>query len=340
MAEEAQMNERGRKQMMSRLLIFPIAAFAFIMGCDNRGGKIVADGSSTVYPVIAAISEEFGLANREVRMLVGFSGTGGGFKKFLSGETDINNASRPIKESELTKAEENGIKFIELPIAFDGLSVVVHPSNSFVDSFTVEELKRIWEPGSTVKKWSDVRPSWPDSELHLYGPDPDSGTFDYFTEAIIGEESASRSDYSPSADDNVLITGVSGDKDSLGFFGYAYYEGSKDSLKLVPIDGGAGPVLPNATTISNGTYSPLSRPLLIYVRSEAADRPEIEAFINYMLSDEGQMIIRSVGYVPMEADVYEIVRERFASRTHGTMYGGKGSQPGVDLMELLEKNAD
>lgn len=270
---------------------------------ETLSGTIRIDGSSTVYPISQAVAEEFMYEYPEVNVTVGFSGTGGGFKKSTAGEIDISNASRPIKEEELAMAEQNGIEFIELQVAIDGLSVVVNPANDFVDYLTVEELKKIWEPNSTVKYWSDVRPEWPQEEIKLYGPGPDSGTFDYFTEAVVGESGASRADYTASEDDNVLVTGVAGDKYSLGYFGYAYYEANKDKIKAVPIDGGNGPVEPTVENINQGAYTPLSRPVYIYVNKEYYDtRPELQTFVQYYM-DIVNDIAQEVGFVPLPEDV-------------------------------------
>lgn len=270
---------------------------------ETLSGTIRIDGSSTVYPISQAVAEEFMDEYPEVNVTVGFSGTGGGFKKSTAGEIDISNASRPIKEEELAIAEQNGIEFIELQVAIDGLSVVVNPANDFVDYLTVEELKKIWEPNSTVKYWSDVRPEWPQEEIKLYGPGPDSGTFDYFTEAVVGESGASRADYTASEDDNVLVTGVAGDKYSLGYFGYAYYEANKDKIKAVPIDGGNGPVEPTVENINQGAYTPLSRPVYIYVNKEYYDtRPELQTFVQYYM-DIVNDIAQEVGFVPLPEDV-------------------------------------
>jgi len=231
---------------------------------DNQlTGQVSLDGSSTVFPISEAVAEEFLAVAPRVRVPVGVSGTGGGFKKFLAMETDINDASRPIKDSERATAEANGIDFLEIPVAFDGLSVVINPANDWVDSLSVEELQRIWQPGSMVDSWDDVRPEWPAEPLRLYGPGTDSGTFDYFTEAVNGESGASRPDYTASEDDNVLVQGIAGDQFAMGFFGFAYYVENQDKLKVVLIDGGNGPVAPTPTTINDGTYSPLSRPIFI-----------------------------------------------------------------------------
>ena len=270
---------------------------------ETLSGTIRIDGSSTVYPISQAVAEEFMYEYPGVNVTVGFSGTGGGFKKSTAGEIDISNASRPIKEEELAMAEQNGIEFIELQVAIDGLSVVVNPANDFVDYLTVEELKKIWEPNSTVRYWSDVRPEWPQEEIKLYGPGPDSGTFDYFTEAVVGESGASRADYTASEDDNVLVTGVAGDKYSLGYFGYAYYKANKDKIKAVPIDGGNGPVEPTVENINQGAYTPLSRPLYIYVNKEYYDtRPELQTFVQYYM-DIVNDIAQEVGFVPLPEDV-------------------------------------
>jgi phosphate transport system substrate-binding protein len=267
-------------------------------------GAVRIDGSSTVFPVTEAVAEEFQIENRGVRVTVGISGTGGGFKKFCAGETDISDASRPIKESERELCAEEGIDPIQLTVAYDGLAVMVNPANHFAACLTVDELKRIWEPGSTVNTWQDVRPEWPAEEIKLYGPGTDSGTFDYFTEAIVGEEDASRPDFTASEDDNVLVQGIAGDPYSLGYFGYAYYAENTDKLKLVAVDGGNGCVEPNDETVQNGTYAPLSRPLFIYVKQTALARPEVEAFVEYYLSN-ASLLVPQVGYVALAPERYD-----------------------------------
>jgi len=229
-------------------------------GGAGLSGTIEIDGSSTVFPISQAVAEEFQKENKGVRVTVGISGTGGGFKRFVTGETDISDASRPMKEPEARQAADNGVEYVELRVAFDGVSVMVNRANESVTCLTTDELKRIWEPGSTVSKWNDVRPEFPDAPIRLYGPDTDSGTFDYFTEAINGKEDASRADYTASADDNVLVRGIAGDRNSLGYFGYAYYVENTDTLNLVAVDSGNGCILPTTETINNGTYAPLSRP--------------------------------------------------------------------------------
>jgi len=304
-------------------------------GAETEGlkGSVHIDGSSTVFPITEAVAEEFQLVNPGVRVTVGISGTGGGFKKFLVGETDINDASRPIKPSELEKAIAGSIDFIELPVAFDGISVVVNPKNDFVDHITVEELKKIWQPGSTVQKWSDIRPHWPDQPITLYGPGTDSGTFDYFTEAVNGKPQACRPDFTASEDDNVLVQGIAGDQNSLGFFGFAYYAENKSLLKVVPVDGGDGPVVPSAKTINNGTYAPLSRPIFIYVSKAAADRIEVVEFVQFYLR-EAPALVQEVGYVALPDKVYQLGLSRFADGTVGSAFAGKDTV-GVDLVKLV-----
>lgn len=298
-------------------------------------GTVAVDGSSTVFPITEAVAEEFQKVNPRVRVTVGISGTGGGFKKFTIAETDINDASRPIKDKEVAKATEHGVTYVELPVAYDGISVVVNPDNTFVDYLTVEELKKIWQPGSTVKLWSDIRPEWPAEPIRLYGPGTDSGTFDYFTEAVNGKSQLCRPDFTASEDDNVLVQGIAGDQDAMGFFGYAYYVENTERLKLVPIDGGNGPVAPSETTINDGTYSPLSRPIFIYVSTESAKRPEVESFVHFYLKNAAKLV-GEVGYVPLSARVYELARARFDQRTTGSVFAGQGA--GVDMEELLAAN--
>jgi phosphate transport system substrate-binding protein len=290
-----------------------IAAFAFVQGPDLSlaTGTVKVDGSSTVFPITEAVAEEYGAVDKKVRVTVGVSGTGGGFKKFAAGEIDINDASRPIKKEEAELAKKNKIDFIELPVAFDGLTVVVSQQNDFVDQLTVAELKKIWEPGSKVKKWKDVRPNFPDVAIKLYGPGPDSGTFDYFTEAINGKAQASRGDYSKSEDDNVLVTGVSGDKYALGYFGFAYFEENQKKLKAVPIVGKSGKaVSPSVTTINDGSYEPLSRPIFIYVNKASLKRPEVKGFVEFYLN-EVEGLVREVGYIPLPKDQYAKGKDTF-----------------------------
>lgn len=301
------------------VLVIAVGAYLYLSPkpkppTQTLSGTIEIDGSSTVFPITEAVAEEFRITNPEVRINVGISGTGGGFKRFVVGETDISDASRPIKQSEAETARTNGIEYIELRIAVDGLAVIVNPTNSWVDYLTVEELKRIWEPNSAVQKWSDVRQGWPDRPITLYGPGTDSGTFDYFTEVIVGKEDASRPDYTASEDDNVLVQGIAGDPNALGYFGYAYYAENTDKLKIVPIDAGKGPVTPSDETVKNGDYTPLSRPLFIYVNTKSMERPEVKAFITFYLENAENLVIE-VGYTPLEASTYQeqlsMVESRF-----------------------------
>ena len=271
-------------------------------------GTIEIDGSSTVFPVSEAVAEEFGKLHRDVRVNVGVSGTGGGFKRFTAGEIDISDASRLIKDTEAAVAVENGIEYYPLRVAMDGLSVMVSPDNDFVECMTIEQLKMIWEPGSTVSNWSDVDPNWPDKEIALYGPDTDSGTFDYFTEEVMGEAQLSRADYTASADDNVLVQGIAGGKYSLGYFGYSYYQENQDKLKLVAVDSGNGCVLPTSENIQNGTYSPLSRPLFIYVSKQSLERPEVKAFVEFYL-DNAAELAQEVGYIKLGDAEYAANRD-------------------------------
>jgi phosphate transport system substrate-binding protein len=271
----------------------------------NLRGNISADGSSTVFPITEAVAEEFGKEhNGQVRVTVGLTGTGGGFKRFCAGETDISNASRPIKDSEKVICQQNQVTYIEIPVAYDGLSVIVNPRNNFVQCLTVAELKKVWEPGSTVKNWSDVRPGLPNQAIKLYGPGTSSGTFDYFTEEIVGKQGASRADYTASEDDNMLVQGVGGDASSLGYFGFSYYQENAQRLKLVAVDGGSGCVIPSEETIKNGSYKPLSRPLFIYVTNKAMQRPEVKAFVEYYLNHATELVPQ-VGYVPLESAQYQ-----------------------------------
>ncbi len=300
-------------------------------------GSIVVDGSSTVYPITEAVAEEFQKTHPGVKVTVNQSGTGGGFKKFANKETDISNASRPIKTSEEEALKNNGLEYIEIPVAYDGLSIVVNKENNWADSLTVAELRAIWDKGSKINNWKQVRPGFPDLPLKLYGAGTDSGTFDYFTDAINGEERRSRSDYQASEDDNVLVQGVMGDKGALGYFGYAYYEENRDKIKLVAVDNGKGPVVPSQETINNGTYQPLSRPLFIYVRKDVAERPEVQAFVKFYLT-EVKKLLPSVGYVPLPDAAYELGLKRFEGRVTGSVFSG-GSQVGVKIEDLLKKEA-
>ncbi|MES2626802.1 MAG: PstS family phosphate ABC transporter substrate-binding protein [Pseudomonadota bacterium] len=280
------------------------AAEGTVGGEAGLSGAVSIDGSSTVFPISEAVAEEFRTEAPDVSVTVGVSGTGGGFNKFAAGEIDINDASRPIKDSEKEAAAANGIEFLEIPVAYDGLSIVVNSGNTWVDHLTVAELQQIWQPGSAVDSWDDVRPEWPAQPLRLYGPGTDSGTFDYFTEVVNGEAGTSRPDYTASEDDNVLVQGISGDENSLGFFGYAYYIANKDKLKLIPVDGGNGPIVPSPESINDGTYAPLSRPIFIYLSKAGAQKPQVRSFVEFYI-ESAPALASEVGYIPLRPESYQ-----------------------------------
>ena len=282
----------------------PASAQAAPMAETALRGEIEIDGSSTVAPITEAVAEEFRKVAPDVQVNVGISGSGGGFKRFAVGETDISDASREIKEAEAQTAEENGIGYHEFLVGVDGLSVLVNPQNDFVDCLTIDQLNAIWRPESDVDSWDDVDPSWPDRPMRLYGPGTDSGTFDYFTEEVMGEAKLSRPDYTASEDDNVLVQGISGDRNALGYFGYAYYKENSDKLKLVSVDNGSGCVAPSVETIASGEYGPLSRPLFIYVNKASLERPEVSAFVEFYM-ENGAALTEEVGYVPLEMMRYQ-----------------------------------
>ncbi len=312
----------------------PAAGAAMLSGLS---GHIEIDGSSTVFPITEAMAEEFGKAtDGNVKIVVGVSGTGGGFKKFCNGEIQISDASRPIKQKEVELCAENGVEYIEIPVAVDGLSVMVNPANDFVECMTVEELNTVWAPEAegVVTKWSQVREGWPEEDLRLYAPGVDSGTFDYFTETINGEPQASRGDFLPSEDDNVLVTGIAGDKGALGYFGYAYYAENADRLKLVAIDGGAGCVAPTEQTINDGSYAPLSRPMFIYVTAEALNQPHTKAFVEFYLGVESRQLISDVGYVPFQDVIYGLALDKFHNGITGAVFGGDNRVTGT-IEEVL-----
>ncbi len=300
-------------------------------------GDIAIDGSSTVFPIVEAVAEEFGiLTGGNVRVTVGISGTGGGFKKFCNSETDVSDASRPIKQKEVDMCSLEGVKYIELPVAIDGLTVMVNKSNDFVECMTIDELNKIWSPESedVVTTWDQIRPEWPNEKMDLYAPGVDSGTFDYFTETVNGESQASRGDFTASENDNVLIQGISGSKYSLGYFGYAYYAENIDKLKAVAIDGGNGCVIPNDEVINDGTYAPLSRPLFIYVSQDSSDTPHGSEFVKYFLGAEGQTLVAESGYIPFPQEVYDFGMTKFLDGITGTVFGGDNAQKG-SVAEVL-----
>jgi len=304
------------KSIILAVALIAISATVLFTSCGDRaeGNGISIDGSSTVFPITEGIAEMYRESGSDARVTVGVSGTGGGFKKFSRGETDISDASRPIKEKEATACQENNITYTELSVAYDGLAVIANPENDWLTSITVEELKKIWEPGAQDKimKWNQIRAEWPDKEIHLFGPGTASGTYDYFTEAIVGESGSSRGDFTASEDDNVLVQGISTDKYGLGFFGLAYYESNKDKLKLVSVDGGSGPVNPSLETVMDGTYAPLSRPLFIYVNSTAAAKKHVVDFVQYYLENAGAAATK-VGYIPLRDEEYANEKAKFGT---------------------------
>jgi|TARA_B100001540_G_C15791373_1_gene635585 phosphate transport system substrate-binding protein len=305
---------------MKKVLGF-ITIVMFLAACSNNqneknssdlSGDIKIDGSSTVYPVTEAIAEEFRSVHPKVRVTVGVSGTGGGFKKFARGETNISNASRPIKEKEDNICKENNISHVGLSVAYDGLAVIINPENDWVDYLTVDELNKIWHPDAqnTIMYWSQVREGWPNEELHLFGPGTASGTYDYFSEVICGKKVGTRGDYTASEDDHVLVQGVATDKYGLGFFGLAYYSENKDKLKLVGVDNGNGAILPSMETVSNGTYSPLARPIFIYANNSAKEKQEVKEFISFYLNNVGGLVA-DVGYIPLTEEEYKNEIKKF-----------------------------
>jgi phosphate transport system substrate-binding protein len=312
-------------------------------GGEGAPSLITVDGSSTVFPIAEAVAEEFGKAHPDSRTpTVGISGTGGGFQKFCRGETDITNASRPIRPAEIQTCQKAGVEYIELPVAYDGLAIVINPKNTWATTVTVDELKTLWSPDAQGKimRWNQVRASWPDRDIRLFGPGVDSGTYDYFTEATVGKEGASRGDFTSSEDDNVIVQGVASDELALGFLGLAYVEANRNRLKVVPVDdgkadNGAGPIAPSTATVRDGTYQPLSRPLFIYVARKAADRPEVQQFVEMFWSRSD--LVEEVGYIELTPQIYDLARKHFADRKTGTAFGEGGSQVGMTLEALLAK---
>ena len=300
---------------------------------------IKIDGSSTVFPISEAYAEEFQIQKRgKVRVTVGVSGTGGGFKKFCRGETDIANASRPITAEEMEICRKAGIKYMELPIAFDALTVVINPKNTWAKTLTIAELRKMWEPGAQgrITNWKQIRSGFPDQKLMLFGPGADSGTFDYFTEAVNGKAKASRGDFTASEDDNTLVQGVENNKGALGYFGFAYYAAHKDKMTAVAVDAGKGPVLPSLENVTNATYTPLSRPLFIYVRDTAASRPEIKEFVQFLMS-RGDLVAE-VGYLPLPKQAYALSLKHFQDGRVGSVFGGV-PKIGITIDQLLAMEA-
>jgi phosphate transport system substrate-binding protein len=329
--------ETMRRSAFSALIL----AVAMILGCKSNQVRVTASGSSTVYPITEAVAEEISKVRKDVQVTVGIAGTGGGFKKLCAGETDLCDASRPIKQVEVDQCAVKGIDYLELPVAFDGIAVVVNPANDWANDITVAELKKLWEPDAQgkVKLWSDVRAGWPAKEIHLFGPGVDSGTYDYFTTAVVGKEHSSRGDYTASEDDNVLVHGVASDPLAMGFFGLSYFSENQSRLKALGVDdgnpvNGVGPVKPSVETVRQGSYQPLSRPIFLYVARSSLARPEVTAFVEFYLQNAERLVSRA-GYVPLPEQIYAQVRGRFAQRTPGSIFGGHGSQVGLSAEALI-----
>jgi phosphate transport system substrate-binding protein len=311
-----------------------------LKGMASADAVIKIDGSSTVYPITEAVAEEFQKAAKgATKVTVGISGTGGGFKKFCRNETDISDASRPILKKEMDACKEAGIQYIELPVAYDALTVVVNPQNDWLKSITIDELKKMWSPEAqgTVMKWNQVNPAWPDAQIKLFGPGADSGTFDYFTEAVVGKSKSSRGDFTASEDDNVLVQGVARDKHALGYFGYAYYAENTSKLKAVPIVAAAGKpaVTPSAETVKNGTYQPLSRPIFIYVNAKSMEKPEVRDFVEFYIKNAPKLV-KEVKYVPLPDMAYKLAMDNVKKKKLGTGFGGM-AEVGVSVEELLKR---
>jgi phosphate transport system substrate-binding protein len=303
---------------------------------------IAIDGSSTVFPIAEAFAEEFQkLQKSKVRVTVGISGTGGGFKKFCRGETDIANGSRPILRQEMDECAKNGVTFIEMPIAFDALTVAVSPKNSFVECMTIAQLKKIWEPAAQgkVMNWSDVDPKWPNRKMSLFGAGADSGTFDYFTEAVNGKAKATRSDFTASEDDNVLVTGIERDENALGYIPYAYYEPHQKELKAVAIDEGKGKgcMKPSLEAVTAGSYNPFARPLFIYVSTKSAQKPEVKDYIEFIMT-KGSPLVKEVKYLPLPDVAYAAALKHFKDGRTGSVFGGV-PEVGVSVEDLMKRDA-
>ena len=327
--------------MKKTLLILSLAAFVGIAPKAVKAQIIQIDGSSTVFPITEAVSEEFQKAKKgAVKVTVGIAGTGGGFKKFCRGETDISDASRPILKQEMETCKQSGVQYIELPIAYDALTVMVNPKNDWVKALTVPDLKKMWEPAAQgkVTTWNQVRSEWPNSPLKLFGPGADSGTFDYFTEAIVGKAKSSRGDFTASEDDNVLVQGIANDRNALGYFGFAYYIENQKKLKAAAIDAGKGPVLPSSKTVEDGSYQPLSRPIFIYISKKSLDsRPEVREYVEFYLKN-APTLVKQVKYVALPQNAYTIGLEHVKKGKVGTVFGGE-AEVAIKIDELLKREA-
>jgi len=333
----AAMLEFSRQPWLAAAAIVSLVSFHPGMVAAQETVKV--DGSSTVFPITEAVAEDFQRSKKgKVRVTVGISGTGGGFKKFCRGETDVSDASRPILAREMEDCRKAGVQYIELPVAFDALTVVVNPKNEWLKSITVAELKKMWEPAAQgkVMRWQQVNPAWPDQPVKLFGAGADSGTFDYFTEAINGRSKASRGDFTAAEDDNILVQGVARDANGLGYFGFAYYFENKDKLKALPvINPKTGkPVLPSLETVVDGSYQPLARPIFIYVNVKSLGRPEVREFVQYYMK-HAEALIREVRYIPLPAKVYAVNLEMLEKKVLGTKFGGE-NQVGLTIDELLK----
>jgi phosphate transport system substrate-binding protein len=328
-----------QSKIVSALAVAGIALF----GAQVAQADVVkVDGSSTVYPITEAVAEEFQKAKKNaVKVTVGISGTGGGFKKFCRGETDFSNASRPITAKEMEDCKAAGVEYIEMPVAYDALTVVINPKNTFLKQATVDELKKMWEPAAQgkVMKWSDVNPAWPDAPMKLFGAGADSGTFEYFTEAVVGKAKSSRGDFTASEDDNVLVQGVSRDVNALGYFGYAYYAENQNRLKGLPIvnpkTGKA--VEPSGANVENASYQPLSRPIFVYVKKSSLDKPEVREFVDFYMKN-AEKLVREVKYVPLPKSAYDGNLKHVKDNKIGTVFGGK-NEIGITIEDLMKREA-
>lgn len=340
-------SEKTMKSSVVRQWIVPmgLTGIALLTGCSSPsatdtavGAAITIDGSSTVYPITAAVVEAFQRDNPDAEVNVRFSGTGGGFEKFCRGETSINDASRPISKQEMEACSSNEIRYYELPVAFDAITVVVNPQNTWAEDITLEELEKAWSPAAqrTVTTWQQLRASWPARPLKLYGPGTDSGTYDYFTDVVVGEGQDSRSDFTASEDDDILVAEISRDPEALGYFGFAYFEDNQDRLRALGIDSGSEPILPSRETVEQGQYQPFSRPLFMYVNAkDLQDNPTLQDFVQFYLENAPEFV-ETVGYVPLPAESYEVALTQVYRNKVGTAFDGT-LQPGLTIGEVLQQ---